>query len=1743
MYTLPPEGDAAPVYPFYHIILDFEARSHPFFCRLSVVQVLSAVQKIVLHCINIRQDERLIFDLGGDLSDLSLVLERGGVLAIQQLPWDAHCIFSSTRMITTHHQQLITNSHFHCKTPIFDNVGGSIKAKSVCVQADYLDNQKGFIQASYQADFHIKTLLDNTEGGILSGHQITGVCKGALHNRSGRMLALGVEATFSLKSEGTIRNEHGGWMGGQLKTQISAPTFKSDESSYLGYTSGFRQGVEALYGAIDLAMENFDMEAPLVANNIRIKAKNLRIFYDLRTVMGTIHLEGKSLFQAADTTLGGQFDQSTIAIQCQDIHALGHFGPKGHFKIQGLQEWFLASVIFQQDIHLDLRLLIHSDIDFPHPMDLKAFTLAVGQAANDAQCYAVHFKAALLAEQSMAIHAPKSHLKIGDIAYKDFIQMRTTSGSLTIEGHSVDMPFAAIYGAGPVYLKAQGPMVMGVLEHPTQGSHLRSDTQIRVETQDQLCTYHLNLDVQGDFHLKAANHWYDVGGSTFIGGTAFLGTPLNEHRIKTKTITYSDNRTANVLNPHGVRNGTTTAVLMDASPPVFIANRIACSGETKMIGGPLYAASFEGKPPVTEAFVETYHNYSETLYGHRKAHKASWYGGVDNWKGQSALSSFGTHTTTFERATIHLPGVVRASRLKLLAFTECLIGPFNPQSLQTFRSFEPCIDLLQIARPNTALVEGLQDAPTLFIDRLSLHPSIPSLPRVIASPQGLSLQTEAKPLYPWSEEKKLIAIAFLRTIAQLPPDDALVNFNLDALGHWLMENTLAWMQGLELQGQMNALALIRQDPLQQPSKPILVYTTCDYENEAGFVVQGLKPMLIMPKSYEKLSVQAGGHLLAQQLWMQGSENARLQVNHTVEGVKLLSIDVDDILLETTPVVWQETLEQVQNTRHFLRKKTQRTVQSVQCSQVQTVATLATEGKLILKTKRLTQVGAVIKSGSKTSRIQIGSHTALPVYERSLQEYSATQHSLFSKVFVRGSLNFTRVLPSRLSSDGVLNAQIAEGCYHALAVEATHKITMIFQDLKVYPSVISQALAPQIHVQRRSLMLQQGTVQSATPTSFKVAQGHLFLASQGSYYSVASHYEAPRGITLKAKHLKEDAQILAHTSQHHRFGVEGASMVVSEEKTTHSTALLSRFITDQNACVVIETVESAVLVAPQVQAKTFRLSVVEGDASLRAVSLGLQRSVQTYGAALELSTKPGIRLSVARVQEQATAVIGTDLKVNAILIHAGQNIMLEGVRSEAKRMALKASNTVTISGVSVYRSYSQQSLGVFVGFDCREGLPYVGLDGSLDRLQTQSVVSSVCNHLDHLSIQAQTLHLKNGVHLQTKQAVLEVQHCVITVGIAKQDHRTYRFAADSAFDLKADYRVVRDQSLVPTGIYDEAGRNLVQTQNPYPVEGHHHQDKHRSLHLPVGLMLAAFRRRPKESPRSSAANPRASQNRTAPAPDFTAIHAVCAPQQALGVNAGAVSAPVQTTARITVPKASGIASKKQLLSQAQSAMGVLAVGPTDPHYFDALIAQRIAANRPHDSLFRQAYEQVNAFFEESHQLMDRAEQGAKRLYHRYPALRQDAAAHAAGFARFRRVVPTDAGDLVLKATTFAGGPRALKGTVQGMHWLYGQAKVGYTLKTLDSKAEINHIFSRVNGQPKHGHLPDTPANRRLIVETFSNKQYFRGMDSHGKAWFRRELPDHRECWVVTQGGRVKSGGVNERVVEGLRATSGSVPLSP
>ncbi len=1561
--------------PFYAIRLVFKPLSDPFFCKLSIHKVLSSTRKIEQYCINLRHDQETLFDFDGDLSELQLVLKRGGILEIQQLPWDVDCHFSSPRMISTRHQRLMTNGFVSIKTPIFDHRGGVIKAKALRVRADYLNNQQGTLQASNRAHFEIKTLLDNIKGVILAGDQLKIHCKGVIHNRAGRILALHENSNLFLRSDG-LRNEHLAWIGARGKTQIIAPNFRSDETSRIVYAGGF--GKDALLGAaIDLEVGPFYLEAPLCVKDLRIKAQGLWLFNHVRTDTGTIALRGQSFFQAARSVLGGQSDQSTITIHTPSMDAQGLWGPYGQFKIRSLKEWRFNKAIFKQDIDLDLQLLISAPLDFPYPVDLRSFVLHVDPPLyRSPERHRLSFEKSLMAERMMRIDAPFCQLKIGDLAFEDLTQLRTRKGPLILVGHGVEMPFGALCGMGPVGVYSQKAVVIGSMDHPNKVSHLRSETEISVYTQDQLRSYHLNLDVQGNFHLRAPKDWLDVGGTTFVSGTAFLNTPLNEHRIKTKIRSYLEDRTPNVTACHAVRNGRTTAVLIDGSPPVFIANRIESSGQTKMVGGPIYAATFKGAPPITETFSEAYHNDSEAKYGHRKERKAQWYWCKDDWKGRTALSSFGTYNTTFERTSIQLPGVVRASTLTLLDFKDCLIGSLGNRALQPVRAFDPVIDLMRYSRSNTALVES-KTGPTLLMDRLSLNPVGPSMPRVIVSRQGLTLHTEIKPLYPWSEEKKLIVIALLSNIGQLPPDYNPASINIEALAHGLMQNTLAWMQGLRPEDKVDPLALIQTHPLVRPHKPILVYTIINNENQAGVSGPCLRPLLIMPKHYEKLYVQAKGDLLAQQLWMVGAQHAELRITHKVEGVKLLSVDVDNILLETLPEIWQQNLEQIQSTRRFLRKKKHVHVEKVLCSKVHTVATLCTEGELQLKTKHLKQIGAVIQGGSKPSNLAIGTHSALPVFEHSLKHYETKKRTLFSKAHVEGSILHTHIVPSKLGGLGPLQGEIAQSHYCALAVDADEKIDLVFKDLKFLPAVINQAIPPQIHREKGSLIIQQQSYQQAIPTAFRVEGGSLCLESTGHYHSVASHYEAPRGIKLKARQFSEEAQILVETSDQTCFGiVEGFSYNKAQTQSTRQTALVPHFCTDTNADVVIESTESASLVAPKVQAHQLKLQVMQGDATIVALPLSEQRRVYDQDVGVYLGTNPSVHSRLASSTEESTRSVGADLSVDSVLIQAQQKIILEGVSSEAEHMVLIAPELVSSGAAPACRSYQSQVRHVALGFDLREG-PAQSLDFTFD-------------------------------------------------------------------------------------------------------DGHH------SLYLPLGFALSALRRRSK--------------------PEF--------------------SLDPRFRGDDNDQRDAELCSDSTLSSDVVSAPSVIAsTSPSFPRTRESSENSAAAHSTDSEGILRQSYENINAFFKESHRLMEKAEQGAPTLYQQYPELRRDAAQHAAGFAQFRAIVPQDAADLALKAVTLAGGPKVLKGTVQGMQWIYGQAKVGYNLRTFDSKAEVSHIFSRTNGRPKHGHVPDTPENRKLLVETFSNPKYFKGVDAHGKAWFRRTLPDQREAWVVKQNGRVKSGGIN------------------
>lgn len=102
----------------------------------------------------------------------------------------------------------------------------------------------------------------------------------------------------------------------------------------------------------------------------------------------------------------------------------------------------------------------------------------------------------------------------------------------------------------------------------------------------------------------------------------------------------------------------------------------------------------------------------------------------------------------------------------------------------------------------------------------------------------------------------------------------------------------------------------------------------------------------------------------------------------------------------------------------------------------------------------------------------------------------------------------------------------------------------------------------------------------------------------------------------------------------------------------------------------------------------------------------------------------------------------------------------------------------------------------------------------------------------------------------------------------------------------------------------------------------------------------------------------------------------------------------------------------------------------------------------------------------------------------------------------------------------------KPTVQGVNWLYRQGKIYHYLKRFNDKANVGHIFSRMNGRIKDGHLPDTQVNRRLIIETILDKNNLAEVSEWGVKVYARQLRDGTEVWAYVQNDVIKSGGINK-----------------
>jgi N-acetylneuraminic acid mutarotase len=68
--------------------------------------------------------------------------------------------------------------------------------------------------------------------------------------------------------------------------------------------------------------------------------------------------------------------------------------------------------------------------------------------------------------------------------------------------------------------------------------------------------------------------------------------------------------------------------------------------------------------------------------------------------------------------------------------------------------------------------------------------------------------------------------------------------------------------------------------------------------------------------------------------------------------------------------------------------------------------------------------------------------------------------------------------------------------------------------------------------------------------------------------------------------------------------------------------------------------------------------------------------------------------------------------------------------------------------------------------------------------------------------------------------------------------------------------------------------------------------------------------------------------------------------------------------------------------------------------------------------------------------------------------------------------------------------------------------------------IPHIFRNAPG-----HLPDTPANRKLILDVASNRKNYYGKDMFGNEWYALRRSDGSQVWAQVRNGQIRNGGLN------------------
>lgn len=455
-----------------------------------------------------------------------------------------------------------------------------------------------------------------------------------------------------------------------------------------------------------------------------------------------------------------------------------------------------------------------------------------------------------------------------------------------------------------------------------------------------------------------------------------------------------------------------------------------------------------------------------------------------------------------------------------------------------------------------------------------------------------------------------------------------------------------------------------------------------------------------------------------------------------------------------------------------------------------------------------------------------------------------------------------------------------------------------------------------------------------------------------------------------------------------------------------------------------------------------------------------------------------------VLSQETAYVSHVITGSISIQATTQDIEITGALFKAPQVSLKAEQgTIALTGAPLQREVKQQSLSLTTSLNWLSLTPQISLE--MEQLYEHARVLKPVSfeHLNTLELCANQIVLADGLEINIERLDISANTLIIRDGLSTLIGKRRSFEIDQNCNIRLNQEACTQQTVQKT-IIQAKNTSLKIKENIVTVSGSasntHHSD---SFMIPIGYLLALMNRRQKRSDHSNDNYTEILRTETEEHLDFHGD------------------------------------SKHLVIKNAKK------IEPL-PVLQSSMVHDRSVTATVQKPSLKQI---IDSFFAQAHRLIEQADMGREELYQKYPALRREALEHRAAIERFKRFVPRDVADLGLKSSVLVStvaAPVAGRAAASGLHWVYKTARINYQLRTFESRADVTHIFSRTSGgRVKYGHLPDTKANRRLLVETL-DRQYFAGVDSYGKQWWHRTLPDQKECWVVMQQGRIKSGGVNE-----------------